>query len=610
MTKPDGGRYPSIGEYGIIGDSRTCALVSRDASIDRFCAPNFDSPSLFGRLLDWDLGGFFRIAPEGPADIRRRYIDRTNVLETTFVQDGGEVAVIDFMPALTEEEKREALQPLRAVLRLVECRRGRMRMRIDYQPRPEYGQVPLSLRASTAHEVTLSHGRNAVHLRSDVALEVTRGDARASFDICAGHRRRFSLAYSEGEPAVILSDRYVDSVYERTLAFWRNWSESCTYYGPYREEVLRSALTLKLLSYAPSGAIVAAATTSLPEEIGGVRNWDYRHCWLRDASFTVKALLALGLKEEAQAFTGWLTHATRQTAPRVGPLYTLMGEPHIAERELDQFEGYRGSKPVRIGNAASSQRQFDVYGELIDAFHTYVTDTGDAVSGDEASFIRRLADYVARHWCEPDSGIWEPRLEHRQYTHSKVMAWSALQRASALAAAGMIRGDAARWRREAEAIRGTVLARGFNEDMGSFTQTLDGHSVDAALLMLPLVGFIPPDDPRMLSSIDVIESRLLLNRFLLRYLCDDGVEGGEGAFLICNFWLAAALARAGRTEDAHRIFTTTLQSQNDLGLMAEQVDPWTLEALGNFPQAFSHIGLITAALAITEAELLRTSAMS
>lgn len=602
MTIADGERYPAIGDYGIVGDSRACALVSRDGSIDWFCAPNFDSPSLFGRLLDWERGGFFRIAPVGPYEVRRGYISDTNVLETTFVAGGGAVAVIDFMPALTEDEKRATLQPLRAVLRIVEGRHGRVPMRMVYQPRSDYGRRTPNLRAHSLFEVTASRGRDAVHLRSDVPLEVTQESASARFDAVAGERVRFSLAYSEGEPGVILSDGYVDATFERTVAFWRDWSAGCTYDGPYRDNVVRSALALKLLSYAPSGAIVAAATTSLPEGIGGARNWDYRYCWLRDASFTIKAFLSLGLKREAEAFTGWLMHATRQSAPSLSPMYTLTGEPHIPERELRDLEGYRRSAPVRIGNAASGQHQFDVYGELIDAFHAYVRDTGDVVSADAASFVRRVADHVAEIWREPDSGIWEPRIAPLHYTHSKVMAWSALQHAAALAEEGCIRGDAPRWRREAEEIRRTVMERGFNHARGAFTQTLDGDAVDAALLTLPLVEFIRPNDPQMLSTITAIQSELSHNGFLRRYLVDDGVEGGEGAFLICNFWLAAALARSGRIEDAHSVFTTTLEAQNDLGLMAEQIDPSTLAALGNVPQAFSHIGLITAALAIRDVQ--------
>jgi GH15 family glucan-1,4-alpha-glucosidase len=605
VTTTDGERYPDIGHYGMIGDSRASALVSRDGSIDWFCVPNLDSPSLFGRLLDWERGGFFRIAPVGPYDVRRRYISDTNVLETTFVTGGGEVSLIDFMPALTEEEKRVALQPLRAVLRIVECRGGRIPMRLDYQPRPGYGRQAAHLRARGAFDVIASRGRDVVHLRSGVPLEVTGEEAWARFEAVPAERLRFSLAYAEGEPGVIVSDRYVDSTYDQTLTFWRNWSNGCTYDGPYRESVVRSALTLKLLSYAPSGAIVAAATTSLPEEIGGARNWDYRYCWLRDASFTIKAFLALGLKPEAEAFTGWLMHATRQTAPRLSPMYTLMGEPHIPERTLDDLAGYRDSTPVRVGNAASAQHQFDVYGELMDAFHTYVRDTGAVVSDDAASFVRRIADHVAKIWREPDSGIWEPRIAPQHYTHSKVMAWSALHHAAELAEDGSIRGDVARWRHEAEEIRQLVIERGFNDNRATFTQILDGDAVDAALLMLPLVGFLEPDDPKMLSTIAAIRTELSHNGFLRRYLVEDGIEGGEGAFLICNFWLAAALARGGRIDDAHGVFTTTLQAQNDLGLMAEQVDPKTLAALGNFPQAFSHIGLITAALAIREAEQSR-----
>ncbi len=602
MGSERGRRYPAIGDYGLIGDSRACALVSREASIDWFCAPSFDSPSLFGRLLDWESGGFFRIAPDVPYESQRRYVPDTNILETTFVSDDGEASVIDFMPALTEDEKRAALQPLRAILRIVECRRGRMPMRLDYEPRPDYGRQRPRLRARDQFELTASRGPYSVHLRSAVPLEVGSDNASAVFAAEAGKRLRFSLAYSEYEPGVILSDGYVDWAYERSLAFWRGWAGDCVYQGPYREQVVRSALALKLLSSAPSGAIAAAATTSLPEEIGGERNWDYRYCWLRDASFTIKAFLELGLRREAEAFAGWLMHATRQSAPRLNPMYTLTGETHIPESQLANFEGYRGSAPVRIGNGASTQHQFDVYGELIDALHTYVIDTQDLMTDDAASFVQRVIGYVADHWRDPDNGIWEPRVAPRHYTHSKVMAWSAMQHAASLAEDGHIRGDPARWRGEADAIRRAVLERGFSAERGTFMQALDGEGLDAALLMLPLVGFIEADDPRMASTISAIQSQLADRGFLRRYLGEDGLSGSEGAFVICNFWLAAALAKAGRVGEAHDVFSTTLKAQNDLGLMAEQIDPATLEALGNFPQAFSHIGLIAAALAIREAE--------
>lgn len=604
MADSGSGRYPAIADYGIIGDSRTCALVSRDGSIDWFCAPNFDGASIFGRLLDWDAGGYFQIAPAGAYTARRRYAGDTNVLETTFATADGVVTLTDFMPALTETEKAHAMQPLRSIVRLVEGGGGRVRMRLRYFPRPDYGRGEVRFRRAGDGDLTSSYGRHVLHLRSDVPLSLVRTMAEAEFTVAAGDRLRFSLAYSEGEPAIIVSDAYVDWTHARTVAFWEQWSARCTYEGRYRESVLRSALALKLLSYAPSGAIVAAATTSLPEEIGGERNWDYRFCWLRDASFTVDVLLDLGLVSEATAFTNWLLHATRQTAPRLRPMYTLMGEPHVPERELSHLEGYRGSRPVRTGNGASHQHQFDVYGELMGALHQYAT-TIRAPGRDEATFLRRLADYVAQNWRTPDSGIWEPRRPPQHYTHSKVMAWRALTQAAALAREGMIEGDADTWESEAAFIHQMVTEHGFSTKVGAFTQTLNGHTLDASLLMLPLVGFLPADDARVNATIDAIGAGLARDGFLMRYAGDDGVAGGEGAFIICNFWRSAALAAADRIDEAVVVFESTRAAQNDLLLMPEEIDPATGEGLGNFPQAFSHIGLIEAALMIDRAERRR-----
>jgi GH15 family glucan-1,4-alpha-glucosidase len=603
VSIPESQRYPDIGDYALIGDSRACALVSRDASVDWMCLPSFDGPSVFGRLLDWDRGGYFQIVPEIGYTVRRRYIDTTNVLETTFHTSEGDASVIDFMPAQDERMKRRALGPLRMLVRLVEGRTGRVPMRVAYVPRPDYGVGNVRLQAHATTEVTATRLRHALHLRSDVPMDVAPYDARARFVAEAGRRTRFSIAYSHDEPAIIVSDGYVDSVYEQTLAHWRRWAGQCRYDGPYRDEVIRSALTLKLLSYAPSGAIVAAPTTSLPERIGGERNWDYRYCWIRDAAFTVKAFLGLGLDAEANAFLSWLMHATHQTAPRLNPLYTLIGEPHVPERELDHMEGYRGSKPVRIGNAASNQHQLDVYGELIDAFHSFITAQDAPIAGDEARFIREVADYVASCWQEPDNGIWEARAEPLQYVESKVMAWDAMTHAAGLAEEGRIRGDATRWRAEANKLREIVLTRGYCRDVGSFTQTLDGRTLDASVLAMSIVGFIEPTDPRMLSTIDALRDGLSEGGFLKRYAgFDDGLSGDEGSFIFCNFWLSCALAQGQRVDEAKEVFEHTMTAANDLGLFSEEYDPHTRTRLGNFPQGLSHLALITAALAIWHAE--------
>lgn len=597
------GRYPDIGDYALIGDSRTSALVSRDGSVDWMCLPNFDSPSMFARLLDWERGGHFQIVPEVAYEARRRYLGDTNVLETTFATSTGQVALMDFMPAQTEDQKSRELQPLRSLLRIVRGISGEVPLRLDYVPRPMYGSAAVRLHRRGLSDVTASLGPWVTHLRTEVPLALDGRAAHARFTVAAGARVRFALAFSASEPAVLVSPAYVEQVLEQTVAFWREWSDRCSYRGPYREQVLRSALTLKLLSFAPSGAIIAAPTTSLPEEIGGERNWDYRYCWLRDAAFTVKSLVSLGYEAEASAFVNWLLHATRLTEPRLHPLYKLYGEPRVTEVELEGFEGYRASRPVRIGNAAHEQRQFDVYGELVDGVHSFIAAQDRTVDRDEAGFLRDLANHVADHWAEPDDGIWEARSGKEQYTHSKVMAWDALTHAAILAGEGCIPGDSARWQAEAERLRTTVLEKGFNTEVGAFTQVLGGSNLDAAVLTMPLVGFIDPGDPRMLSTIAAIRRALESNGFVRRYQgFDDGLRGGEGAFLVCNFWLAAALAASGQPDDAHAVFRTTAGAANDLGLLPEEVDPGTGTALGNFPQGLSHVGLITAALAIAAAE--------
>ncbi|MEX0751099.1 MAG: glycoside hydrolase family 15 protein, partial [Dehalococcoidia bacterium] len=460
----------------------------------------------------------------------------------------------------------------------------------------------IQLRARTAYDITAERGRNVMHLRSDVRLDASRRDARGRFDVVPGERLRFSIAYSLGEPAVVLSDNYADEAYKQTLLYWEAWSGRCTYDGPYRNDLLRSALVLKLLTYAPSGAIVAAPTTSLPEEIGGERNWDYRYCWIRDSALTAREFLAIGFDDEVEAYLGWLLHATHLTAPKLDPLYTAYGEAHVPERELKEFEGYRGSRPVRIGNLASKQRQLDVYGELIEACHVYLSSMDGRIDRDEAAFVSSIADYVAEIWREPDNGIWEQRVEPRHYVHSKVMAWDGLTHACMLVREGRIKGDVAKWEREAHEIRDLVMKRGYNEQAGAFTQILDGEGLDAAVLKLPLVGFIDGADPRMTSTIDAIREQLTVDGLLRRYTAQDGLKGEEGGFLACEFWLVAALAAAGRIDEARAAYENAMRAANDVRLLSEEYDARTGTTLGNFPQGLSHIAQITAVLAISRAE--------
>jgi GH15 family glucan-1,4-alpha-glucosidase len=599
------GSYPPISDYGLIGDSRACALVSKDGSIDWLCLPRPDSPSIFGRILDWERGGYFQIAPQTEYEALRRYIPGTNVLETTFKAAEGTVVMTDFMPALTEKSKSASLHPLRAVFRMVECTRGQVPMRFEFQPRPGYGRDRAALQARGRNSITVSARNHVLMLKSDTPLTADAAGASGDFMAVHGQVLNFSLSYSEGEPVVILADDYALKVKAETIAFWEDWSRDFSYNGSWRDQVLRSALALKLLSYAPSGAVLAAPTTSLPEVVGGERNWDYRYCWPRDAAFSVKALLSLGFEEEAQSFFAWLLHATRLKLPRLQPLYSILGESHLKERTLERWNGYRDSRPIRVGNAASSQTQLDVYGELIDAAHTFLLRRGRdyRISRDEAGFLESIVNHVATTWRQPDSGIWEPRIPPQQYTHSKVMAWVALNRAVDLGVKGFISGPLDWWRREADLIRETVLTSGYNEEMRSFTQTFGGRTLDAALLTLPLVGFLPPRNERILSTLAAIRKGLDEDGFLRRYAnFDDGLSGDEGAFLICNFWLVGALARCGELDEAKRVFELTLTSANDLLLLAEEYDPASKAHLGNFPQAFSHLGLIMAALEISEAE--------
>lgn len=595
--------YLPIARYGVIGDARTAALVGADGGIDWACLPRFDSPSIFGRLLDARHGGHFTVRPAGPFRVERRYAGPTNVLQTTFHTPEGAVRLTDLMPARREADKRRALLPHHEILRRVEGLEGRVAVQAVYQPRPGYGARGCRLRRLGPHVVAGSVGAAAFHLVTDFPLEVREDLAAGQAVLTPGRRHDFRFTFAEGEPAVVPPlGPVVDQEIRATQAFWQAWAEACRYRGPYREAVVRSVLALKLLTYAPSGAIVAAPTTSLPERIGGVRNWDYRYCWLRDAAFTVRALFALGYLAEGEAFVQWLLHATRLTHPRLQVVYSVHGEADLPEETLDYLEGYRGSRPVRTGNGAHRQFQLDVYGEVLDALHLYRR-IGGSLDRDTLALVGGMADYVRGHWDLPDDGIWEVRAGRAHHVHSKVLCWTALDRAAALLQEKRP-ADADGWRRAAEGIARTVHERGFNPALGSFTARLDGETVDAALLVLPRTGFIPGHDPRMQGTIDAVRSRLGRDGLLYRYPpeTDDGLPGGEGAFGICSFWLVEALALAGRVDEAHQAFRRMLDRANDLGLYAEELDPDTGEFLGNFPQAFTHIGLINAALTLAEVE--------
>jgi GH15 family glucan-1,4-alpha-glucosidase len=594
--------YRPIADYAIIGCTRSAALISRDGSIDWLCWPRFDSPSIFARILDYQKGGYFSICPSGAFKSERRYLDGTNVLETTFETDGGVVKLIDLMPVMREEEKRHRLTPFRQLLRRVECLAGEVQIEVRFSPRANYARSRVNLKYRR-DSVFCEQIPIALHLRSDIRFDLDGPDASAQFMIRKGDRHDFALAFEDRSTAVMphIGDEATGEI-ERSIAFWREWSSQCIYDGPYRDSVLRSALLLKLLTYAPSGAIVAAPTTSLPEKIGGIRNWDYRFCWLRDAAFTVAALDDCGFAVEGGAFLNWMLYATRLTHPRLQILYDVFGESKIPERTLDHLEGYQQSRPVRVGNDAYDQVQLDIYGEVLGAVEEHLKPDAVVLSRDVQQLLTRLADRVVKQWREPDSGIWEKRSGRKQHVHAKVMAWAALDSAERLARRKYIPDRrVAEWRRTKEEIRETVLDRGFNRTLGSFVSILDGDELDASLLYLSRVGFLEPDDPRLLATIDAIRQRLGRDELLYRYEfgTDDGLPPGEGAFLACSFWLVEALALCGRTDEARGLFEKLLGRCNDVGLYSEEIDVESGALLGNFPQALTHIGLLNAALCLT-----------
>jgi len=572
-----------------------------DGSIDWLCLPRFDSPSLFGALLD-DAAGHFSIRPRAPFSVDRRYAPHTNVVETTFRTAAGRAVVRDLMPVA--ERGGEAV-PEHELLREVEGLEGSVEFEIEYRPRPNYARDPTRLDDGEVLGVRCALPGGLVTLRADVDLYVGATSAAGRLRIRGGERRYLSLTFDRDAPAVLVGlGEAARSRVEHTVGWWRAWSDRCTYDGPHRDAVVRSALALKLLTYAPSGAIIAAPTTSLPEVVGGVRNWDYRYCWLRDASFTLRALFGVGYAEEGMAFLSWLLHATRLTHPELQVVYDVFGGTRIDEQELPHLAGYADSRPVRIGNGASGQFQLDVYGEVVDAAGRYAA-LGGRFDGDQKRQLVGIGEVVCARWREPDDGIWEPRGGRRHHTHSKVLAWVALNGLLGLDAAGCIRVPVERFRREADAIRDVVDRQAWNPTAGSFTQVLDDPAAepDASLLTLPLYGYLPATDPRMRATVRRIRRQLATGPLVHRYRhgVDDGLVGREGAFGICSFWLVEAMALAGEDEPATRLFEETLACANDLGLWAEEIDPTSGAALGNFPQALTHIGLINAALTLRDA---------
>ncbi|HEX6311981.1 MAG TPA: glycoside hydrolase family 15 protein [Acidimicrobiia bacterium] len=580
-----------IEDYGVIADTQTAALVGRNGSIDWMCAPRFDSPAFFAALLGDEENGHWQIAPAGEVrSVSRRYRGDTLVLETEFTTDEGVVRVVDCMPPRQSDLD---------VIRIVEGVRGRVSMQTELVVRFGYGRsVPWVRRVDGLWSAVA--GPDALVLYTPVELHGENFRTTADFTIGEGEHVPFVMQWHPShEPARPRLD--ATTALEETVAWWQDWADRCEYQGDWREAVMRSLLTLKALTYEPTGGIVAAVTTSLPEDLGGVRNWDYRYCWLRDATFTLYALLLAGYRDEAEAWRDWLLRAVAGRPAEMHIMYGAAGERLLPELSLDWLPGYEGSRPVRIGNAAVEQHQLDVYGETMDALHQ-ARRAGVPADPSAWEVQKALMDFLEGSWREPDEGIWEVRGPRRQFVHSKVMAWVAADRAVRAVDRFGLDGPVDRWRRLCHDIRTEVFERGWDPERRTFTQFYGSTELDASILMAPLVGFLPAADERMQGTVAAIERELCEDGFVHRYTKSDvdGLPGDEGAFLACTFWLADNYALTGRRADALRTFERLLDLRNDLGLLAEEWDVQRGRQLGNYPQAFSHVPLINTARNLSE----------
>jgi carbohydrate kinase (thermoresistant glucokinase family) len=581
-----------IEDYALIGDCTTAALVGRNGSIDWLCWPRFDSNALFAALLGTSEHGRWRISPADPAPrVSRAYHDGTLVLETLFDTADGRVALIDFMPIGRAGS---------SIIRVVKGLRGRVAMELHLALRFDYGiTVPWVTQLDDTAGLSAVAGPNQVVLRSPVPLQGRNFATVAEFDVSEGQCVPFVLTHAPSHLPIPAAMDW-NAALEETELFWRGWSSRCTHAGPWTESVKRSLLTLKALTYAETGGIIAAATTSLPEQLGGERNWDYRYCWLRDATFTLLALVSAGYREEAQAWGQWLLRSVAGSPNQLQIMYGLSGERQLIEWEVPWLPGYQGAVPVRVGNAASAQLQLDVYGELIDAIYQGRTHNLAAI-GSGWALQRKLVEHLERIWEQPDDGIWEVRGGRRHFTFSKIMAWVALDRTVRDAERFKFEGPLESWRKLRDRMHATICELGFDCGRNAFTQSFGSSELDASLLLIPLVGFLPPDDPRVRGTVAAIERELMIDGLVLRYRTQaeiDGLPPGEGVFLPCSFWLANNYRLQHRDAEARVLFERLLSLRNDVGLLAEEYDPHARRQLGNFPQAFSHLALIGTALSL------------
>jgi GH15 family glucan-1,4-alpha-glucosidase len=591
--------YPAIADHGLIGDLQSAALVATDGTIDWFCCPRFDSPSVFAALLDEERGGRFALAPvTPPRTTKQMYLPDTAILVTRFLSESGIAEVIDFMPI----DRPHAASDRRRIVRAVRGIRGEVEFEARVEPRFDYGRRPHQLHVDGTTAV-FEEGDQRLHLTSVAPLERDGDDVRSRFTVRAGDTKGLILGSGSGAPQEI-SGGQVLQLYLDTEAYWHRWLERSTYRGRWREAVERSAITLKLMTYAPSGGLVAAPTAGLPEQVGGSRNWDYRYTWVRDSAFSVYALLGLGFTEEAAAFGEWL-RARVEAGGGNGPgplkiMYRIDGSSDLSEETLDHLDGYRGSRPVRVGNGAADQLQLDIYGEAMNSIHALDSGAlGDWGVGHQGwQHIVALIDWLCDHWHDPDEGIWETRGGRRPFVYGQLMSWVAFDRAIRMATSRGRPADLERWTRERDQIHTQIMTSGWNDKLGAFVQYEDGDVLDASLVLMPLVGFVVPNDPRWQSTMAAMDKTLVDDSLVYRYdpaASPDGLPGSEGTFSLCTFLYVDALARSGRLDEARLTFSKMLTYANHLGLYSEEIDA-TGQQVGNFPQAFTHLALIAGAL--------------
>ncbi|MBW3603575.1 MAG: glycoside hydrolase family 15 protein [Actinobacteria bacterium] len=598
MTELD--RYLPIAEHGLIGDMRTAALVASDGTIDWYCPGRFDAPSVFAALLDRRRGGYWALSPQGDNwTSRQLYLPDTAVLLTRFSSDDGVAEIEDFMPV-------GGIDGHHGLVRRIHCVRGRMPMVCTFEPRPDYGRG--SCRFDLSDQGARCSGDGpTLTLSTARPLERTQAGLRTELTLDDGETATFVLVECDDDEATpAYSEERTRAAFDDTVMFWRRWLDQSRYRGRWQEMVHRSALTLKLLTYAPTGALIAAPTTSLPEQLGGERNWDYRYTWIRDAAFSLYGLLRLGFTDEAAAFMGWLTDRVQASPggdkPPLQIMYTIDGEADLPEATLDHLEGYQGSAPVRVGNAASDQLQLDIYGELIDSVYLY-NKYGSPLFARDWNDLTSMVDWLCDHWDQPDEGIWETRAGRADFTYSRLMSWVAIERGMRVARQRGLPADLRRWGKARDAIYRQIMDRAWNDELRAFTQHYGSQTVDASVLLMPMVKFIAPTDPIWLSTLDAIERVLVSDSLVYRYdpeQAPDGLRGDEGTFSMCTFWYVEALTRAGRVDEARLVFDKMLTYANPIGLYSEEVGPRG-ELLGNFPQALTHLSLISAAFNLDRA---------